>query len=125
MQVIADHELRDRDPVGHLKKLQEASAAIEHWGKMLLADKNADPKLKHYLERRSYDKALDWLARIFHHFQDGEPIDGLWKEWMRRGISELEQIKNPFFLNRPTREQIEEVMVKRSYQFRPKLDREV
>jgi hypothetical protein len=61
----------------------------------------------------------------FCHFKDGESIDDSWREWMRRGISELEKIKNPFLLNRSAREQMEEVMVKRSHQFRPKLEREV
>jgi len=64
LNVIADHELRDRDPVMHLKKLQEASEAIEQWEKVLLLEKNVDPKLRHYLERRSYDKALERLASM-------------------------------------------------------------
>lgn len=58
LRLIADHEFRDRDPVAHLKKLQEVSEAIEYWEKVLLSEGNVDPKLKHYLERRSYDKAL-------------------------------------------------------------------
>jgi len=61
----------------------------------------------------------------FHHFQDGERIDDSWRNWMRRGIPELEKIKDPFTLIRSVREEIEELMVKRSHQFRPKLDREV
>ena len=61
----------------------------------------------------------------FRHFKDGELIDESWKEWMRRGIPELENIKNPFLLNRSAREKIEEAMIKRPFQFRPKLEREV
>lgn len=61
LNVIADHELRDRDPSAHLKKLQEASEAIEYWEKVLLSEQNTDPKLRHYLTQRSYDKALAWL----------------------------------------------------------------
>ena len=60
LSIIADHELRDRDPVTHLKKLQEASGAIEQCEAALSSSKG-DPKLRHYLERRSYDKALAWL----------------------------------------------------------------
>ena len=61
----------------------------------------------------------------FRHFKDGELIDEPWKEWMRRGIPELEKIQNPFLLKRSAREQIEEAMLKRPHQFRPKLEREV
>ncbi|MBX9577899.1 MAG: hypothetical protein K2W97_05420 [Chthoniobacterales bacterium] len=64
LSIIADHELRDRDPATHLKKLQEASEAIEQWEKVLLLEKNVDPKLRHYLAQRSYDKALEWLASM-------------------------------------------------------------
>jgi hypothetical protein len=60
LSIIADHELRDRDPSLHLKKLQEASAAIEQC-EAVLSQSKADAKLRHYLERRSYDKALAWL----------------------------------------------------------------
>lgn len=60
----------------------------------------------------------------FHYFQDGELIDSSWRNWMRRGIPELEKIKDPFALSCSEREEIEEIMVKRSHQFRPKLDRE-
>lgn len=60
LSVIADHELRDRNPVIHLKKLQEASEAIEQC-MARLSSSEIDPRLRHYLERRSYDKALAWL----------------------------------------------------------------
>ncbi len=63
LSVIADHELRDHDPVTHLKKLQEASAAIEQHI-ALLPQSELDPKLRHYLERRSYDKALAWIEDV-------------------------------------------------------------
>ncbi len=61
LKVIADHELRDRDPAVHLKKLQEASEAIEHCEAALLSEGSVAPKLLHYLKQRSYDKALAWL----------------------------------------------------------------
>ncbi|MBX9577900.1 MAG: hypothetical protein K2W97_05425 [Chthoniobacterales bacterium] len=61
----------------------------------------------------------------FRHFKDGEVIDESWKEWMRRGVPELENIQNPFLLKRSEREQIEAAMVKRPLHFRPKLEREI
>lgn len=60
LSVIADHELRDRDPATHLKKLQEISEVIEQC-EAALSKAKADPKLRHYLAQRSYDKALEWL----------------------------------------------------------------
>ncbi|MFZ4116748.1 MAG: hypothetical protein ACOYK6_08540 [Chthoniobacterales bacterium] len=60
LKVIADHVFRDRDPAAHLKKLQEASEAIEHCV-ALLPKSEMDPQLRHYLERRSYEKALAWI----------------------------------------------------------------
>ena len=60
LKTIADHEFRDRDAVGHLKQLQSASEQIEK----LTAEfsrEEIDPKLKHYLAQRSYNKALDWI----------------------------------------------------------------
>lgn len=66
LRLIADYEFRDRDPGDHLKKLQEASETIERWEKVLLSEGNVDPKLRHYLERRSYDKALAWLAPVIN-----------------------------------------------------------
>ena len=64
LDVIADHALRDRDPATHLKKLQEASEEIERYVEALPRSE-VDPKLWHYLERRSYDKALDWIEENF------------------------------------------------------------
>ena len=61
----------------------------------------------------------------FSHFEDGELIDDLWREWMRRGVDELEKTKDPFLLNRSAREQIEEAMLRQPHQFRPKLEREI
>lgn len=60
LKVIADHDLRDRDPAAHLKKLQEVSEEIECCSVGLLQE-TIDPKLRHYLERRSYEKALAWI----------------------------------------------------------------
>ena len=59
LNVIADHDLRDRDAATHLKKLQEASEAIEACAAALPPDTPA--RLRHFLEQRSYDKALAWI----------------------------------------------------------------
>jgi len=66
LSIIADHDLRDRDPTTHLKKLQEASEVIERCEKILLSEKNVDPKLRHYLAQRSYDKALALLGPVIN-----------------------------------------------------------
>lgn len=59
LAVIADHAFRDRDPQGHLAHLRAAS---EHLDTVVAeVPTGADPQFRHYLERRSYDKALAWL----------------------------------------------------------------
>ena len=63
LNVIADHALRDHDPATHLKKLQEASEALEECAARL-PQSEIDPRLRHYLERHSYDKALAWIEEI-------------------------------------------------------------
>jgi hypothetical protein len=57
--VIADREHYQRDPAGHLERLQAASTAIVDLQKQL--PKGTDPQLAHYLQRCSYDKALAFL----------------------------------------------------------------
>jgi hypothetical protein len=59
LDVVADRALYERDAAAHLAKLQAASAALDHLARELSPD--ADPMLRHYLERQSYVKALDWL----------------------------------------------------------------
>jgi len=59
LQIIADSQLRERDPTGHLTKLKEASERIEELKKRLPLD--TDPMLAHYLERMSLTKALDFV----------------------------------------------------------------
>jgi hypothetical protein len=56
LAVIADRELYARDPAGHLEKLKTASEAIEQIQSRLPPP--LDPDLAHYLQRRSFDKAL-------------------------------------------------------------------
>ncbi len=59
LAVVADHQLRDRDPAAHLEKLISAAGRLDELvGKL---PPEANPQLRHYLERQSYVKALAWL----------------------------------------------------------------
>ena len=57
--VIADHELRDGDPDEQLRQLQEVSAKIDEMHSNLQG--RIKPRLAHFLEGCSYQKALDWI----------------------------------------------------------------
>jgi hypothetical protein len=59
LAIIADQESR-RDPVRHTERLREVSERIEQIEHSLPA--TIDPQLRHYLQRRSYDKALEFLT---------------------------------------------------------------
>lgn len=59
LDVVADHALRDRDAAAHLEALKAAAARLDTLVANLPA--NIDHKLRHYLERQSYTKALAWL----------------------------------------------------------------
>jgi len=59
LEVVADRGHYERDPTGHLQELMRASAALDEKVKALPA--NTDPQLRHFLERQSYLKAVDWL----------------------------------------------------------------
>lgn len=63
LKIIADHELRLHHPALQLEKLKEASEKIEKCEALLISAK-IDPKLKHYLEQRSYQKALERLEQL-------------------------------------------------------------
>ena len=58
LKIIADQDSR-RDISRHMARLQEISERIEALQAKL--PPATDPRLKHYLERRSYDKALEWM----------------------------------------------------------------
>jgi len=60
LAVIADHTHRDRDAAGHLERLIEVSHRIDTLSAALPVEE-LDPQFLHYLERRSYDKALAWI----------------------------------------------------------------
>jgi hypothetical protein len=59
LDVIANHEWRDRDPAAHLEKLKEVSLAITDLSRELAP--SLPPRLAHFMERASYDKALAFL----------------------------------------------------------------
>ncbi len=59
LAIIADRASYERDPPAHLAQLQGVSERIASLGGKLPAP--VDPRLAHYLERCSYDKALAFL----------------------------------------------------------------
>ena len=56
--IIGDEESR-QNATNHMARLKAVSEKIDALQASLPAQ--ADPRLRHYLERRSYDKALEWL----------------------------------------------------------------
>ena len=58
LEIIGDEESR-RDAAKHMARLQAVSERIEAAQSTL--PPTTDPRLKHFLERRSYDKALEWI----------------------------------------------------------------
>jgi hypothetical protein len=63
LQVIADSQLREQDPTGHLTKLRQASERIEELKKRLPSD--TEPMLAHYLDRMSLSKALEFVQNHY------------------------------------------------------------
>jgi hypothetical protein len=60
LAIIGDRDLSTRDAAAHLEKLKSVSERIAALAAQLPGD--ADPRLVHFLERASYDKALAFLA---------------------------------------------------------------
>jgi hypothetical protein len=58
LAVIGDEESR-RDPIKHMDRLQAVSERIERLQESL--PRSTDARLRHYLDRKSYDKALEFL----------------------------------------------------------------
>ena len=56
--IIGDEQSR-QDPEQHTARLKEISDRITSIEERL--PETTDPELRHYLQRRSYDKALDFL----------------------------------------------------------------
>ena len=59
LEIIADEESR-RDVARHTARLQDVSERIEQLEQRLPA--GVDPQLRHFLQRRSYTKALEQLG---------------------------------------------------------------
>lgn len=59
VQIIADREWAKRDPSGHLDALRQVSGEIDAC--VAACGSNLSPRLSHFLERRSYEKALTCL----------------------------------------------------------------
>ena len=58
LAIIRDEESR-RDPEKHTARLREISEKIDNLAAAL--PKPIDPQLAHFLQRKSYDKALEFL----------------------------------------------------------------
>jgi len=58
LEIIGDEASR-RDPDRHMARLRDVSEKIERLGQSLPA--KIDPELRHFLQRRSYSKALELL----------------------------------------------------------------
>jgi len=61
LAVIRDEESR-RDEAKHIARLRAVSEKIDRLQESL--PPSADPRLKHFLDRKSYDKALQYLQAI-------------------------------------------------------------
>ena len=59
LDVVSDHALRDRDPAAHLEAIKAAHRELESQIAALPPD--TDPRLLHFLERQSYEKAVAFL----------------------------------------------------------------
>ena len=58
LAIIADENSR-RDPAKHTERLRAVSEKIDNLAAAL--PKPLDPQLAHFLQRKSYDKALEFL----------------------------------------------------------------
>src|SRR5207302_6449885 len=69
LKIISDKKSR-RDPEQHVKRLREISDRIETLAATLLQP--IPPRLAHFLDRRSYDEALETLEdRRLYTYQSG------------------------------------------------------
>ena len=59
LAIVADEESR-REPDRHMDRLRDVSIRLEAIEQRL--PPTLDPQLKHFLQRRSYSKALDYLT---------------------------------------------------------------
>ena len=61
LAIIGDEESR-RDTEAHVARLSAISKRIDQLAAVL--PRPIDPRLAHYLQRRSYDKALEFLEQV-------------------------------------------------------------
>jgi len=61
LSIIGDDHSR-QDPLAHTGRLRVASEKLEALEQQLPS--GTDPQLRHFLQRRSYSKALDHLAAL-------------------------------------------------------------
>ena len=61
LAIIADEESRG-DPERHMERLRAVSEKIEAFERRL--PPKTDPQLRHFLQRRSYSKALEHLTTL-------------------------------------------------------------
>jgi hypothetical protein len=61
LAIIGDQESR-RDEPAHMARLQAISERIDKVAAAL--PRPVDPRLAHYIQRRSYDKALEFLEQL-------------------------------------------------------------
>ena len=59
LDVVADHALRDRDPAAHLQALKAAHQDLD--SHIAALPPGTAPRLLHFLERQSYEKAITHL----------------------------------------------------------------
>ncbi|BCX50273.1 hypothetical protein HAHE_41810 [Haloferula helveola] len=59
LELIADHDFRDRDPDGQLAALQSVSEDISRWHEGHRG--HLHPRLEHFLSGCSFDKALRFI----------------------------------------------------------------
>jgi hypothetical protein len=88
-----------------------------------------DPVVMLYTD---YEKELSLekeklTPKQYHYkfFHDGTLISEEWREWMRRGIPELEQTENPFHLTMEERAILEKTMTGRPENYNPHKNREI
>ena len=59
LAIIADHDLRERDPAEQLRQLTEVSQTLD--AEYQQTKKTLPPRLRHFIEQCSFQKALAYL----------------------------------------------------------------
>jgi hypothetical protein len=59
LEIVSDEESR-RDPERHMARLRDVSERLEELEQRSAAA--IDPQLRHFLQRRSYSKALEYIS---------------------------------------------------------------